>query len=321
MKQTKAFRGLKITDAAEGKVKAVFATLNVKDSDGDVTLAGAFTKEEVRISAYNHQSWKAALPVGKGVIFEDGEDVVFEGEFFLDTTAGKETFAVVKRMGDLQEWSYGYDPLDSERGTKDGEAVRFLKSLKVHEVSPVILGAGVNTRTLVAKAFKQMQSDLRQRLCAAATERFGGEKIYVWVIDFDVDDEFAIVEVEDADSRRYLQVPYTRDGDDVTLGEEETEVERTTTYTPKGAQDLQFKAHIDAVLAAVDAVADRAADVVAKRAEKGKGLGSESADSLAELTARVERLKGVMTAPAAPKDDTTAAVEREFLRFVRHTTT
>jgi hypothetical protein len=153
--KTKALRGLKITDEAEGKVQAVFATLNVKDKDGDVTRPGAFENgAQVRISAYNHASWgPGMLPVGKGVIREKGDEAVLDSQFFLNTQAGKETFTTIKELGELVEWSYGYDILDAEPGHKDGEDIQFLNRLKVHEVSPVLLGAGENTRTLLAKSF------------------------------------------------------------------------------------------------------------------------------------------------------------------------
>lgn len=154
----KSLRGLKITDAEEGRVQAIFATLNVIDSDGDVTVPGAFEKgAEVRVSAYNHASWQAGqLPVGKGTIREEGEHAILDAQFFMDTTHGHDTFTVIKQLGDLGEWSYGYDVLDGEPGQKDGRDVKFLKSLKVHEVSPVILGAGVGTRTLAVKSIKEM---------------------------------------------------------------------------------------------------------------------------------------------------------------------
>jgi HK97 family phage prohead protease len=316
----KALSGLKITDASEGKVKAVFATLNVKDSDGDVTLAGAFKSEPVRISAYNHQSWKGALPVGKGVIVEDGDEVVLEGEFFLETAAGRETFEVVKQLGDLQEWSYGYDVIDSDRGTKDGENVRFLKEMKVHEVSPVILGAGVDTRTLAVKG-KQLQSNLRGRLYEAGEERWGsGYGIYVWVEDFDEAEGYAVFGVERGRDYESIRVSFTLDDNGaVALGDDDAEVVCTTTWAPKGATNFQFKSHITAVMAAVDGVADRAADVMAKRAEKGKSLGSESTDLLNELTSRVERLKGVLTPSAEPDDEETTGTDskQELLRSIR----
>lgn len=155
MQHTKALTGLKINDADQGLVTAVFATLNVVDSDGDVTIPGAFTTgERVRISAYNHESWNGALPVGKGIIAEQDGNAILEGEFFLDLPAGRDTFEVVKQMGELQEWSYGFDVLDAAPGQFEGRDVRFLRKLKVYEVSPVLLGAGVGTRTLATKGLK-----------------------------------------------------------------------------------------------------------------------------------------------------------------------
>jgi hypothetical protein len=152
--KSKQLQDVQIVDEAEGRVKAIFATLNVKDHDGDVTLPGAFEKgARVRVSAYNHASWgPGQLPVGKGTIGEQGENAVADLEFFMNTTHGRDTFTVVKELGDMGEWSYGYDIVEAEPGkTKEGDKVQFLKKLKVHEVSPVLLGAGLGTRTLSAK--------------------------------------------------------------------------------------------------------------------------------------------------------------------------
>jgi capsid assembly protease len=82
------------------------------------------------------------------------------------------------------------------------------------------------------------------------------------------------------------------------------------------AEGLQFSDHIASVVAEVDEVIDRAADVVAKRAEKGKRLGSESSDQLAALNAHLTRLKGLLA--TEPDDDNSAAdAEQEYLRSVR----
>jgi hypothetical protein len=51
----------------------------------------------------------------------------------------------------MQEWSYGFDVLDYDFTTIDGQRVRVLKKLKVYEVSPVLLGAGIGTRTVTVK--------------------------------------------------------------------------------------------------------------------------------------------------------------------------
>lgn len=144
---------VEIKDAAKGEVEALFSTLDVIDSDGDVTLAGAFKDgAQVRISAYGHTSWQGVPPVGKGVIKTTENGAVLKGQFFMNTTGGRETFEVIKELGDQQEWSYGYDVLDAEYGEKDGKPVRFLKKLNVFEVSPVLVGAGVGTMTLSSKS-------------------------------------------------------------------------------------------------------------------------------------------------------------------------
>jgi hypothetical protein len=136
----------------EGAFKARIATLNVVDKEGDVTLPGAFpVGKEVIVSAYMHTSWGGALPVGKGVIAADDEAAWIDGQFFMDTTNGLDTYKTVKALGKAQEWSYGYDVLDSSVNAKDLEPYaggkRILKSMDVFEASPVLVGAGVNTAT------------------------------------------------------------------------------------------------------------------------------------------------------------------------------
>lgn len=156
----KRFGGVQIKDATKGQVTAVFSTFDVIDKDGDVTPPDAFTDgEQVRISAYNHASWGGVLPVGKGTISAMKAGAVLDGQFFLDTQLGRDTFEVVKQMGELQEWSYGYDVLKESFGDFDGQKVRFLEKLKVNEVSPVMLGAGENTRTLAVKAAKNRDAE------------------------------------------------------------------------------------------------------------------------------------------------------------------
>lgn len=145
---------VEIKDAGRGEVRAVFSTLNVKDLDGDVTLPGAFDGNgDLAISAYGHTSWQGALPVGMGSIREVGDEAVLNGKFFMDTTHGKDAFLTVKALADagLGEWSYGYDVLKESFGEFNGDQVRFLEKLKVAEVSPVLQGAGIGTRTVSAK--------------------------------------------------------------------------------------------------------------------------------------------------------------------------
>ena len=147
---------LKLDDEA-GTVKAVIATMNVIDKDQDVTLPGFFGSQDVAV-AWAHD--RSQL-VGKGRIVERGEAAVFDGKFFLETQAGKEAYLTVKAMGELQEWSYGFNVLEggSKAGQHDGQSVRFLTprddgspGVKVAEVSPVLVGAGELTGTVNIKS-------------------------------------------------------------------------------------------------------------------------------------------------------------------------
>ena len=152
-KNRKEFRGrLKLLDGGEpGEFEAVFASMNVIDLDGDVTVPGAFTADEaVRIAAWGH-NWRT-LPVGRGNIHEEDDQAVARGKFFLQTQAGKEHYETIKALGELQEWSYSFDSLESGLGQFEGQDVQFLKKLQVYEVSPVMLGAGIGTHTTDIKA-------------------------------------------------------------------------------------------------------------------------------------------------------------------------
>lgn len=144
----------------EGDVLVAFAKADgtTIDRDGHVTDPGAFPAKRVPISSYGHTSWPdkgARLPVGATEIGEEDGEARAKGSFFLDTTHGLDTYRTVKALGDLQEWSYGYRILAHERekssSTKTGILLR-LKKLDVREISPTLVGAGIDTRTMAIKS-------------------------------------------------------------------------------------------------------------------------------------------------------------------------
>ena len=147
---------LKITDADKGLVEAVFATFNVIDHDGDVILPDAIRDgAETRISAYGHRSHWGELPVGRGKIRVEKERAVLEGQFFLSTEGGRETFETVKQMANLQEWSWALDNIETGRVSELPEelqaASRVVAKVDVPEISPVLQGASIGTETLSVK--------------------------------------------------------------------------------------------------------------------------------------------------------------------------
>jgi len=146
---------IKTIDEVEGKVEAVFSVFNEIDSDGDVVMPDSIKSGygENGVAMVWAHDWKN--PIGRGEIVSDDSKAVFKGQFIMDTQAGRDAFNTVKAMGDLQQWSFGYEVLDSENGSfqKDGQntQARFLNDLKVWEVSPVLVGANQNTFTVGVK--------------------------------------------------------------------------------------------------------------------------------------------------------------------------
>lgn len=156
MLEVKAFGVMEVKDAEKGIVEAIIATLGVVDKDEDIIRPDAIKDgSKVSMSAYGHDAVFGDAPVGKGALHVDGNKLVFKGRVFLATSRGRETFETLKEMETDQQWSFGFRiigaevPSDEER--KRG-ARRILTKLDAFEVSPVIIGAGVGTRTVGVKA-------------------------------------------------------------------------------------------------------------------------------------------------------------------------
>lgn len=173
---------VEVKDAEKGLVEAVLSTFDTIDHDGDVTLSDAFEDgAPVVMSAYGHSSWMGALPVGKGTIKVTEKDARFVGQFFMDTPHGRDTFATIKGMGALQEYSYGYDVLATgdpkELPEELQKAKRVIAKLQVFEASPVLLGAGIDTRTVSAKQQLELgESEIRTILKDILDGDFGPKK-------------------------------------------------------------------------------------------------------------------------------------------------
>jgi hypothetical protein len=159
-------KAIEIKDVTpQGIVVAAFSTLNVIDKDGDVTLPGFFGQQETAMVPAH--DWRS-VPLGKGTIKEIGDKAVAELKMNLDLQAAKDWHSALlfdlKNGRPLQEWSYGFTilPGGSSPGEFNGKQVRFLRptpeggpGARVHEVSPVLVGAGEMTGTLAAKSAKE----------------------------------------------------------------------------------------------------------------------------------------------------------------------
>lgn len=139
---------IEIKDAALGTVRAIFSTFNVIDADGDVVVPGAIPETEVPLVIAHDWS---SLPVGKGKITANRKQAVFEGQFFMETEAGREAFLTVKAMGKTQQYSWGFKVLESDFGQFEERDVRFIRKTQPFEVSPVIVGSNPVTGTIDIK--------------------------------------------------------------------------------------------------------------------------------------------------------------------------
>lgn len=154
--EIKSVGEFEIKDEAKGEVHAIVATLGVVDRDEDVIRKDAIKDgAKVKVSGYGHDAIFGEAPVGKGALFVTGDQVLFKGTYFMDTQRGREAFALMKAMGADQEWSFGFRVMGYEVPSEDERAKgarRILTKLDPFEVSPVILGAGIGTRTVSAKS-------------------------------------------------------------------------------------------------------------------------------------------------------------------------
>lgn len=145
----------KMDDAGHGLAR--LATLSEVDHDGDTYTAGAFGWKEGEeqwapmLPAHN----RGAMPIGKVRVYEEGGVALAELHLNLDTAAGKDwqshlKFDLAKGKA-TQEWSYGFGIVDAAYEQRGDDRIRVLKRVDVHEVSPVVRGAGVGTATLAMK--------------------------------------------------------------------------------------------------------------------------------------------------------------------------
>jgi hypothetical protein len=273
-----------------GTFRARIATLNAVDKDADVTLPGAFPDgKAIVISAYGHKSWDGALPVGKGVIGSDQSQAWVDGEFFLNTMQGKETYETVKALAaaGLGEWSHGYQVLESS--TEPGDlsaypgAAQILKKLDLWEASPVLVGAGVNTATERIKSPLLMiagAGPLKARALAARMKVLSPDAVEletVAKIDLLADEMDGLVET----LMDQFEIPEL---EDLAAGE------------PDEAKSFSFVDHASHALAGVQAFVSRGkslADLRAKKQQKeGRVLSVANRERLAALA---EGLNGALT--------------------------
>ena len=74
------------------------------------------------------------------------------GEGMEGTDEARKTYAVIKGLGGLGEWSFSLDDIKAQWDEEDGKRTsRRIKSFDMFEVSPVFRGASIGSRTMRVK--------------------------------------------------------------------------------------------------------------------------------------------------------------------------
>lgn len=261
---------LEIKNDEKGEVAAVFSIFDKVDSDGDIVKAGSIKSGFKSGDVPMVWAHKWDMPIGKGQIEQDDDKATFKGQFFMDTESGKEAYNLVKAMGELQQWSFGFKVDDSEYGKfkKDGsdeeEDVRFLKGLTVYEVSPVLVGANQETYTMAIKSNTELLEELSEEKAVMTTESMNQPE-----------PEEETEEVEEAP----VEEAPAEDPEAEEIAEETAEEEEKDL---KVSEDVNktFSEEVKDVLAALENLITRAKAISSLREKDGRKLGEKATEAL-----------------------------------------
>lgn len=247
-------------DGDKRYIEAVFSLFDTIDSDNDVTKSNAlrsgYSGNKVPL-VWNHD-WSKVI--GRGIIETDNQKAVFKG-YFLNTEAGKEAYNTVKEMQDMQQFSYGFQVMKSEKGThidSKGEEVpvRVLQDVKVWEVSPVLVGAQQNSFVQALKSGLEPYDD--------------------------VDQEFE--EVKEPEDEKYKKCSYGKDGK--CAKEKSLEISSAADANiSKSQQGLRLGEQAVASLEELKAFTERIEDLASLRNSEKKTLSSKSTELLSTYLA------------------------------------
>ena len=285
-KEVKAI-DFELKEEAEGKVSAVFSVFNSLDSDGDVVLPGSIKSGFKSGDVPMVWAHKWDMPIGKGRINEDDGKATFDGEFFMDTDSGQEAYKIVKNMGDMQQWSFGYRVNDAERApfksadSEDEQDARYLKDLTVFEVSPVLVGANQETYTMAIKSNKELVEDLveEEKKSVLGSSSFQKEEPEAEVPSEEPSEE----EEKSITVDELIENPalYLKELQAVRDSIKEASIETQESEEIEVSEKSQtFSEQVKDVLAALNDLMVRATAIAMLRAKDGRTLGTKATEAL-----------------------------------------
>jgi len=319
----KAAGGVQTNDEA-GTVRALFSVFDVVDSDNEVTLPSFFEDgQPVPIAAWGHR-W-GDLAVGKGVIRVEDAGAVLDGRFFLDTTAGLDTYRTVKNMAELQEWSFGFQVLEARPAKRGDLIVTELVRGTTFEVSPVLVGANRETYTESIKAgrtdgekcygemdgtasgsFEELSDRLAEQFQSAQSGD-GGMHAYAYTVATYPSHFVAVLWRLDLDEPQYWDVNYSLSSDGtITLGDMR-QVEPQTNFVPVKGIGIGYDLHAARVGLVVQEYVKRTQAGSALRAREGRKISETRRSQIAEvvtgLRSHADLLDAIHAETAPATDD------------------
>jgi len=172
MKTERKSTGVVIKQVDEvGGFEAAIATFDEIDSDGDIVKPGAFGGATVSILPSHDQGH---VPLGKTTVEDRGNLAIAVGQFNLDVAPARDWHSSIKFDLDnppsVQEWSWGFRPVEFSFEEIDGVQVRILSKVDLREVSPVLRGASVGSATLSVKSEAAHKSETSDALWDGVTQ-------------------------------------------------------------------------------------------------------------------------------------------------------
>ena len=158
----------------EGFLRARVCELDVVDKIGLVIASGGLIepRREAVISSWTHSAALYATgqmggtpPVGDGVIFEEGNFLMAEGQYDMEMQAARDAWRTVWRMRDRGlEFSILLRAIDEDWLERDGEYYPTITRYDVNEWSPCLNGVSFNTGVDEMRAGPTQQTRRHPRL-------------------------------------------------------------------------------------------------------------------------------------------------------------
>lgn len=153
-------KAVSLDDAGPGSLEGYANVFGIVDSYGDVTMPGAFAQDISDFISKGYllpdHEWEITKAIGTITeASEDGTGLYFKAQFHSDPKSQEVRLKIRERIEQGKEvgLSIGYWVEEAETGEQDGKSVRFLKRLRVKEVSVVV--AQANDPSVVTDAKSQ----------------------------------------------------------------------------------------------------------------------------------------------------------------------